>query len=268
MVVYVCSMHVEGTIYQSQSKYLKARDIFIQTRPDIALERNYAYAALNIAQIDIEIGEVGGPGVELNIATAQKYFSEVQSQAELYSCQAVLASLQLKKHNWIQAKAMFEECLQVSWSQGPGLTFYALEKLADITLWQSVDFPCASRRSVIYLVLSVRHKSKLNFHKSLRCLGDVLLSENDHESAEALFQVALEGFTTMDVHRSRAECMARMGELAIRAGRMDQAEKLWQKACILFERSSQTTQAAEIQRKLADLAARNKDTVLMSQGVL
>ncbi|KAJ7626028.1 hypothetical protein FB45DRAFT_869143 [Roridomyces roridus] len=265
---YSRNLSAEAEIYGLQSEYLKARNVLIQLMLNELDEEANAFAILNVALLDVEIGDHGEADVEFHITTAQKYFSEDKSQFGWYACQSGLASLQLRQHNHIQARTMFEKCLQASWSQWAELIFYVLENLADTTLWNCIDLPWTSRYTVIYLVLSIRHKSKLNLHKALRCLGDVLLSENHFDSAEALFQVALEGFTTMDVHRSRAECMARMGELAIRAGRMDRAEKLWQKACILFERSSQTTQAAEIQRKLADLATRNKDTVLMSRGVI
>ncbi|KAJ7625851.1 hypothetical protein FB45DRAFT_868989 [Roridomyces roridus] len=269
-VYYWRTRQAEGEIYRLKSDYLKARNVFVPLTLNDVDRENQAYGALNVATIDVEIGQLGEADVdvELNIATAQEYFREVQSPLGLHLCQAVLANLQLKQHKWMQAKTMFEECLQASVLQCAELMFYALERLADTTLWNCIDLPWTSRYTVIYLVLSVRHKSRLDIHKALRCLGDVLLSENNYETAETLFQVALEGFTAMDIHRSRAECMTQMGELAMRAGRMDRAEILWRKACILFERSSQTTQATEIQRKLADLANRNKEMLLMSRGVV
>ncbi|KAJ7636321.1 hypothetical protein FB45DRAFT_864375 [Roridomyces roridus] len=168
---YLCSLQAEGEIYRLQSEYLKARNVFIPLMLNNVDEENHAYAALNVAQIAVEIGNLEEADVELHIATAQKYFSEVQSQLGLHLCQAVLASLQLRQNNWIQAKTMFEECLQASWSQSAELMFYVLERLADTTLWNYIDLPWASRYTVIYLVLSVKHKSKLDIHKALRCSG-------------------------------------------------------------------------------------------------
>jgi hypothetical protein len=50
-------------------------------------------------------------------------------------------------------------------------------------------------------------KEKLGILKALQFLGDVFLAQGEEYTALNLFTVALEGFTAMDVHRSRAECM-------------------------------------------------------------
>ncbi|KAJ7444030.1 hypothetical protein FB451DRAFT_1568515 [Mycena latifolia] len=51
-------------------------------------------------------------------------------------------------------------------------------------------------------------KQKLEIFKGLQFLGDVLIAQGDSDAARSLLIVALDGFTAMDVHHSRAECMA------------------------------------------------------------
>jgi hypothetical protein len=46
----------------------------------------------------------------------------------------------------------------------------------------------------------------------------VFLATKDDETATNLYIVALEGFTHMDIHRSRAQCMLRLGDLANEQG--------------------------------------------------
>jgi hypothetical protein len=87
-------------------------------------------------------------------------------------------------------------------------------------------------------------------YKALRFLGDVFLSAQDEETAENLFTVALEGFTYMDVHHARAQCMLRLGDLAKQRGDLLKARDLWATAHPLFERSLQAQGVDQINARL------------------
>jgi hypothetical protein len=95
---------------------------------------------------------------------------------------------------------------------------------------------------------------RLGLHKALQFLGDVFQAWGDQETAISLFAVALDGFTLMDVHRSRAECMVRLGDIS--KWNMDELKtaELWETARPLFERSSQKQQLAALDLKLASLS--------------
>ncbi|KAJ7891732.1 hypothetical protein B0H13DRAFT_1887048 [Mycena leptocephala] len=101
--------------------------------------------------------------------------------------------------------------------------------------------------------LIVKCKQKFELHKALQFLGDVFHAQGDQDTAISLFTVALDGFTCMDVHRSRAECMVRLGDISKLNGDELKAVELWQTARPLFERSSQGKQFAHLDEKLADL---------------
>ncbi|KAJ7862176.1 hypothetical protein B0H13DRAFT_1900234 [Mycena leptocephala] len=57
----------------------------------------------------------------------------------------------------------------------------------------------------------------------------------------------------MDVHRSRAECLLRLGDIFKGHGNLLKAVELWETAKLLFERSSQAKQVKYIQEKLAEV---------------
>jgi hypothetical protein len=94
-------------------------------------------------------------------------------------------------------------------------------------------------------------KDKLALHKALLFLGDVFIINKDGKTAENLYMLVLEGFTQMDVHRSRAQCMIRLGDLANKQGYTSKAISLWQAARPLFERSLQATDIAQIDVRLS-----------------
>ncbi|KAJ7613532.1 hypothetical protein FB45DRAFT_874482 [Roridomyces roridus] len=250
--LYLSSLMIEGEIYWLKSEYVQAKAIFTKVTLDTTQQAYHADVALIMAEIDVEMGN-GESDVEMNLAVAQAYFKDVGFSLGMHHSRATTAALQLREHEFTEARVGLEACMQVSWLQHMELLLYAVERLGDTQRWDSVDFTWASRYTVIYLVLSNKHQSKLNLHKALRRMGDVLLAHGDEADAETLFHVALEGFTLMDVHQSRAECMVRLGDLAVKAGNMRRAESFWKDAEILFERSSQSAAVTEVRTKLARL---------------
>jgi hypothetical protein len=90
----------------------------------------------------------------------------------------------------------------------------------------------------------------LELHKALLFLGDMFIVNEDEHTATSLYIVALEGFTYMDVHRSRAQCMMRLGDLAKEHGHISDAIAHWKAAQPLFERSFQARDVAEIDARL------------------
>ncbi|KAJ7724012.1 hypothetical protein B0H16DRAFT_1786551 [Mycena metata] len=93
---------------------------------------------------------------------------------------------------------------------------------------------------------------KLAFYKALLFIGDLFI-DVDEVTAENLFIVALEGFTFMDVHRSRAQCMLLLGDLAQKKAEITKAVELWTVARPLFERSLQAKDVAVIDMRLVAL---------------
>ncbi|KAJ7103912.1 hypothetical protein C8R44DRAFT_808351 [Mycena epipterygia] len=57
----------------------------------------------------------------------------------------------------------------------------------------------------------------------------------------------------MDVHRGRADCMLRLGDIAMHRGDFVKATELWKEARPLFERSSQKKDMAQINTRLTSV---------------
>jgi hypothetical protein len=89
--------------------------------------------------------------------------------------------------------------------------------------------------------------------QAFRCLGQLFAAEGDNETALSLFNVALHGFTLMDVHRWRADCMVRIANILNTCGQVMKTAELWKAARPLFERSSQMKDIIEIDAKLAEV---------------
>ncbi|KAJ7808162.1 hypothetical protein B0H13DRAFT_1928578 [Mycena leptocephala] len=124
--------------------------------------------------------------------------------------------------------------------------------------------------TTVFLVHSLKRTEKLGIYKALKFLGDVFLSHNDEQTAISLFTIALEGFTEMDVHRSRAECMLQFGDISMGHGDLLKAVEFWERAKPLFDRSSQTKQVHCINERLAgisnDVLEQHKTTWLIWQS--
>ncbi|KAJ7770069.1 hypothetical protein B0H16DRAFT_1777148 [Mycena metata] len=137
-----------------------------------------------------------------------------------------------------------------------GCVSYCLERLADVTHWDAHHDPSWS---TVFLVHSLKAKEKLGIHKALQFIGDVYLMENNEVTAVNLFTIALEGFTYMDVHRSRAECMIRLGDIAKKNGDVLKALELWETARPLFERSLQAKRVQEIEQRISGISEEVKE---------
>ncbi|KAJ7323257.1 hypothetical protein DFH08DRAFT_887776, partial [Mycena albidolilacea] len=163
------------------------------------------------------------------------------------SCDAILADLHLRENNLFAAKSLFEQSLKVA-LRAPEIKSFCLERLGNASHWGPVN--SSLEWTTVFLVDSLKFKVKLGVYKALQFFGDIFLSLKDEHTATSLFTIALEGFTYMDVHRSRAECMQKLGDLFQRNGTFLKAVELWTTARPLFERALQVKQIENIDEKL------------------
>jgi ABC-type transport system involved in cytochrome c biogenesis ATPase subunit len=171
-------------------------------------------------------------------------------------CKIILGDLELREGDTPSAKALLQQSLKSCWGRDNELMSFILERLANRNLWQVVE--CTFTWPVVYLGHANRSKEKLGVHKALLFLGDVFIVQGNDETANSLFTVALEGFSHMDVHHSRAQCLLRLGDLAKKKGNFIEAQELWTTAHPLFERSSQVKDVAQIDARLAELEDNQK----------
>jgi hypothetical protein len=107
-----------------------------------------------------------------------------------------------------------------------------------------------SKWPMIYCGHAYKTNDKLALHKSFLFLSNMFLTTNNVETARNLYTVALEGFTQMDIHCSRANCIIRLGDLAHQQGNVLEALGFWMTACPLFEQSLQVKDVVQIDARL------------------
>ncbi|KAJ7462904.1 hypothetical protein FB451DRAFT_1494950 [Mycena latifolia] len=159
--------------------------------------------------------------------------------------------LHLREGEIRAAKEILQTCFHSTWGNDAQGVLSCMESFANTKDWPESDLHWASGWAVIYLGYAKKLGDKIALHRALQFLGDVFQAEGDSVTSTSLFTVALEGFTWMDIHRSRAECMLRLGDLAKGQGEVLKAIELWMTARPLFERSSQAKQVTQIKERLA-----------------
>jgi hypothetical protein len=102
--------------------------------------------------------------------------------------------------------ALFEKCFALSLDIDPGLALLCAERLGDPSIGMN-DTQNTLQWTGIFLGLALKYKDKCQTMQAFRCLGQIFSAQGDDETALSLFNVALDGFTFMDVHRWRADCM-------------------------------------------------------------
>ncbi|KAJ7891126.1 hypothetical protein B0H13DRAFT_1887298 [Mycena leptocephala] len=245
-------MTTQAEIHRLKSEYVEARSIHISILEEASVQEphNYGLALLNVAEIDVLIGAPKND-VQRNCDRARKMLDTVGYVEGVTMCDVILADLYLREGNSLAAKKIFAKCLKVTLEYSQIQTC-CLERLGDASCWGNLVG--MSNWTTVFLVHSLKRKENLGISKALQFLGDIFLSQNDEHTATNLFTVALEGFTQMDVHRSRAECMLRLGDISMGHSDLLKAVEFWERARPLFERSLQAQQVQHINERLAGIS--------------
>ncbi|KAJ7930834.1 hypothetical protein B0H13DRAFT_2530704 [Mycena leptocephala] len=243
-------MNSQAEIHRLKSEYVEASSIHTRILEGTAIQdpHTYGFALLNVAEIDVMIG-APKDDVQRNCDTARRILSTMGDAEAVTLCDITLADLQLREGNSLAANTIFKRCLTL---EHPQIQSHCLEQLGDASCWNDLDG--MSSWPTVFLAHSLKRKEKLGIYKALQFLGDIFLSQNDEHTATSLFTVALEEFTQMDVHRSRAECMLQLGNISEGHGDLLKAVEFWEAARPLFERSSQAKQVQHINERLAGIS--------------
>jgi tetratricopeptide (TPR) repeat protein len=244
-------MGTQAEIHKLKSEYVEARNIQIRILEETSIQDayNYGLALLNVAEIDVMSG-APKDDVQRNFDKARKMLNTMGCADTMTMCDIILGDLHLREGHSLEARTTFKRCLNVAMDSQNQT--YCLERLGDVSCWGDLDG--MSSWTTVFLVNSLKRKEKLGIYKALRSLGDIFLAQHDDHTAISLFIVALEGFTHMDVHRSRAECMLQLGDISKGHGDLFKAVEFWETARPLFERSSQAKQIQHINERVAGVS--------------
>ncbi|KAK6974326.1 ATPase-AAA-core domain-containing protein [Favolaschia claudopus] len=246
---YIALSH-QAEIHLKKSEFTEAQMIFDQVLQNTSADNNdhsYAYALINSVYIEIAKDEVTSHTAQ-KLGTARTILGGLGR--DVLVCDMIEAELTLKHGNINLARLQFDKVLSTARGSNRRVEPHCLEKLGNPKLWPSSERQPIS--TLVYLSYAIHCQQKLEVHKALLFLGDILVAE-DELTAMALYTVALEGFTFMDIHQYRAECMLRLGDLVHKQGDQVKAKTFWLQARQLFEQSSQTKSVAVVDSQLTCL---------------
>ncbi|KAJ7609912.1 hypothetical protein FB45DRAFT_804863 [Roridomyces roridus] len=243
----------EAEAYLQKSEYAEARRVHTQMVLE-GEDSDSAFILMNLALIDVETG-ANTQDVLGRLEMVQNMLKNVAHFSGSRLTDMILASLRLRERQFDDAAMLFKECLRWGWTQcaHPDVTSYCLERMADVGRWRAEDFGWTSTTAFVYFAFAKKTKIMLALYKAICFMGDVFLAgdgEGDEETAESLFVVALGAFTYMDVHRSRGECMMRLGDIAWRRGDRERAAAYWRDAGPLFVRAQRMEDVGRIEERL------------------
>jgi hypothetical protein len=243
-------LNTQAETHRLKSEYLEAYSIQTQILYEISFNQNnyqHAIAALNVAQLQMSM-DAPKQEVQKNIDTAKLLSADMTLRM---GAECVQADLSLREGDVADANMLLCKTFKVTWAKNSEVVTWCLEILADVTRWN--NYHGISIWPTIFLAHSLHSKEKLGIYKALQFLGDLFCAQDDKDTAISLFTVALQGFTYMDVHRSRAECMLWLEDISNRHGDLPKAVELWETARPSFEGSSQVRQVKNIDERLASV---------------
>ncbi|KAJ7715740.1 hypothetical protein B0H16DRAFT_496374 [Mycena metata] len=248
-------MSCQAEVHAYKSEYAYAHTLYtqlLQTYQGAQLGYE-GFSLMNIAAVEVPMG-VSCEVIQEKIYASQTISNKIGNKFMMIACDTIQADLNLREGD--MSCSLFCKCLKAGWGRFSQVVSYCLERLADVTCWSPHHDPSWS---IILLAYSLRAKKKPGIYKALQFIGDVHLMQNNEVTAVSLFTVALEGFTYMDVHHSRAECMIRLGDMAKKNGDLLKALELWETAKPLFERSSQAKRVQDIDERVGDISEETKE---------
>jgi hypothetical protein len=145
------------------------------------------------------------------------------------------AELCLQEGDHVMANSMFQNFVTSSQKiSAIDLAIQGLARLSDLSTEMN-NIMTTLKWAGVFLSLALKCKNKHQTMQAFHCLGQIFSAEGDDEAALTLFNVALNGFTFMDVHRWRADCMVRIADILNNRGEVINAIELWKAARPLFK---------------------------------
>jgi tetratricopeptide (TPR) repeat protein len=249
----VSLMNLEGDIHFRKSEFLESRSLHVQILEKTGKDQSpieYAYAQLNIAFVDSAIG-ADEETVHQSLDVARAMFTSLGSPGGIAYCDLIVSDLQLRQGLKVEPREFYERCIS-KYRFRDDMAILCLDKLSDLTYGLN-NISDTFAYALVLLGFGKKSPDMVAIHTSFRCLGDIFSAQGDEATAIALFTVALEGFTHMDIHLGRAECMVRLGDFAITHGDIAKAKVLWTDARPLYERSSQAGKISSVDERLNSL---------------
>ncbi|KAJ6620063.1 hypothetical protein B0H10DRAFT_1115979 [Mycena sp. CBHHK59/15] len=241
-------MNSEADVLLLKTQYADARLTLLAIISKTSPTRSpvtHAHALLNLASVDTATG-MDVLTVRSNLDAAMAVFGAASYPRGITACELYYADLSLREDDTAAALSAYARIFAALRECDDELACHCLTKLADTDAQWAVVF--------VAFALRAPGRNMLAAHHALRCLGEACAELGaDDDTALSVFGAALEGYTQMDVHRSRGECMLHMGDIYARREECAQAKELWTAARALFDCSQQARNVVEIDKRLRGL---------------
>ncbi|KAF7310090.1 ATPase-AAA-core domain-containing protein [Mycena indigotica] len=240
-----------GEVHAKKTEYLAAKAVYeeiLRYRPVDRLNGMHVVLLVNLAEISVAL-DLPVEETQRHIDLARTIAGNIKWWPGRLMCDLAQGELLLSQQEYSRAKVVMEKVV-VDAVKELDIHSVCCEKLADRDLWDSDSWD--PKWPTVLLAQAGREKQHRLWCKALQCFGTGALAEGDVMTARSLFVVALEGFTQMDIHCSRAECFWKLGIIAEGVGDRAGAVENWDAARLLFERASQAARVTIVQKKLAD----------------
>jgi tetratricopeptide (TPR) repeat protein len=237
-----------------KTEYLESRHIQISITAHSHPTTHTVMANLKIALIDTMTG-VDSKLVHQNLNTCQLHAKGLQGWAQIImnlTASLICGDLLVQDGDYTAANVLLAQTFASSQYIYLDLALMFLARLADLSTEMS-DVKTTMGWAGLFLALALKSRNKLGIMKAFRCLGQIFAAQGDDDIALSLFTVALDGFTFMDVHHWRADCMVHIGDIWERRGEIMKSVELWKATRPLLQRASQAKDIARVDRKLADV---------------
>jgi tetratricopeptide (TPR) repeat protein len=122
-------MNIQAQTYKLKSEYVKACSIHLRILQETSVAQDfyvYAFALLNVAEIDVSIG-APKEDVQSLYEKARGIFNTAGHVQEITMCDMILADLSLREANFLTAKTLFARCLKLSVGGHSEMMTYCLE---------------------------------------------------------------------------------------------------------------------------------------------
>ncbi|KAJ7222970.1 hypothetical protein C8J57DRAFT_1198315 [Mycena rebaudengoi] len=244
-------MNPEGDIHFFKTEYAQSRYFHTQLLDKIPKEQSpneYAFALINLAFVDSAIG-ADGQAVRASVDAARSIFAQLSPTHVGHTfCDIIIADVQVYQGLKAEPRLFYERCL-ASNTQRAEIAILCLEKLGDMA-YALCDVHSTFRYVLVLLAAAKKSESLVSVHQALRFLGDIFIAQGDEDTAVNLYTAALDGFTAMDVHRGKGDCMIRLGDISKGHGNTVKAAALWKEARTMFELSSHGRQVERVEERL------------------
>jgi hypothetical protein len=203
--------------------------------------------------VEMDILMEGETADVLSNLNAAKTLYIAADSSRIVWCSMMAAKINLLRGDTETARVAFLECISKSRGIYPDIVRDSLAALAD-PAHKMNGLMDTFHWAVVYFASAQKDEKPADRLEALRRLADIHIMMGDDETALHLFQAALEGGTKMEIHRLRAECMVRIGDIMLRRRETMQAMDMWEAAHPLFIRSSRRKDAALVKQRIQKLS--------------